>query len=82
MKYHSPDDIKNTVVAKIRKYCEDKNYSINTIDGIRVTFSDGWALVRVSNTGPNITARYEATTKERLEEIKQEFETLIAKYNQ
>ncbi len=82
MKYHSPDDIKNTVIAKIRKYCEDKNYSINTIDGIRVTFSDGWALVRVSNTGPNITARYEATTKERLEEIKQEFETLIAKYNQ
>ena len=33
-------------------------------------FDDGWALVRASNTGPNITMRFEATTEKRLEEIK------------
>ena len=43
------------------------------VDGVKVFFSDGSALVRASNTGPNITTRFEATTKERLEEITEEF---------
>ena len=73
--------MKNTVVEEIKKYCEEKKYNINTIDGVRVTFEYGWASVRASNTGPNLTARYEATTEELLEKIKNEFETLITKYN-
>lgn len=81
MKYKSRDDIKAKVIEKIQAYCEEKGYNINTIDGVRITFTDGWASVRMSNTGPNITARFEATTKERLEEIKNEFEGLIKKYN-
>ena len=68
-------------VEKVIEYCKKKHYNINTIDGVRVTFTDGWASVRYSNTGPNITSRFEATTKERLEEIKCEFESLIDKYN-
>ena len=51
------------------------------IDGIRVTFDYGWASVRASNTGPNLTARFEASTKEALEKIKNEFEEIIFKYN-
>ena len=70
------------MIEQIKSYCQEKGYTINDIDGIRVTFDDGWAGVRMSNTGPNITSRFEATTKERLEAIKEEFETLIAKYNQ
>ncbi|HIS38842.1 MAG TPA: phosphomannomutase/phosphoglucomutase [Candidatus Onthousia faecavium] len=81
MKYKSRDDIKAKVIEKIQAYCEEKGYNINTIDGVRITFTYGWASVRMSNTGPNITARFEATTKERLEEIKNEFEGLIKKYN-
>ena len=81
MKYKSRDDIKAKVIEKVQAYCEEKGYNINTIDGVRITFADGWASVRMSNTGPNITARFEATTKERLEEIKNEFEELIKKYN-
>ena len=81
MKYKSADDLKALVIDKIKDYCLSKNYDINAIDGIRVTFADGWACVRMSNTGPNITARFEATTKERLAEIKNEFENLINKYN-
>ncbi len=82
LKYPSSDNEKFNVVEKIKNYCIERNYSINTIDGVRVTFNDGWALVRCSNTGPNITARFEATNKERLNEIKNEFESLIHKYNQ
>ena len=43
------------------------------IDGVKVFFKDASALVRASNTGPNITARFEAKTKDKLEEIEKEF---------
>jgi len=81
LKFTSPDDVKASVVEKVIEYCKDKNYDINTIDGVRASFNDGWALVRFSNTGPNITARFEATTEARLEELKKEFIELINKYN-
>jgi len=81
LKFKSPDDVKAKVVEQIINYCKEKNYECNTIDGVRATFDDGWALVRYSNTGPNITARFEATTKERLEELKEEFIGLVNKFN-
>jgi phosphomannomutase/phosphoglucomutase len=31
-----------------------------TLDGLRVDFSDGWGLLRASNTSPALTARFEA----------------------
>ena len=82
IKISSPDKIKFTVVDKIVEYCKEKGYNINTIDGVRATFNDGWALVRCSNTGPNITVRFEAETQERLEEIQKEFLSKIEEYNQ
>ena len=72
-----PDDKKFELVEKIKKYAESKNYDIVTIDGVRVNFDYGWALVRASNTGPNITMRFEANTKTKLEELQQEFTDLI-----
>ena len=49
--------------------------------GVKVLFDDSWALVRASNTGPNLTARFEASTKERLESIQKEFTDLINELN-
>ncbi len=80
LKFHAPDEIKFGVVEKIKKYCENKNYQMITVDGIRVEFSDSWALVRCSNTGPNITARFEAKTESRLQELQEEFTTLLNEY--
>ena len=48
-------------------------------DARRVEFNDGWALVRYSNTGPVISARFEANSNERLKEINDEFMSLINK---
>ena len=79
LKVKTPDDIKFKVIDNIRKYCEEKKYKILTIDGVKVFFDDGTALVRASNTGPNITTRFEAKTKERLEAITKEFIDLIEK---
>lgn len=46
---------------------------VTTMDGLRVDFDHGWGLVRASNTGPALTARFEADTPEALESIKDEF---------
>lgn len=73
------DENKFEIVDKIKEYCNEKNYKVIDIDGARIEFEDGWALVRASNTGPNLTVRFEATTKNRAEELQKEFQDLIEK---
>lgn len=80
-KYYSTPEIKMAtsnekkfeIVAKMLDYVKEKGYQYNDIDGVRVTFKEGWALVRASNTGPNLTIRFEATTEEYLNDLKKEF---------
>ncbi len=67
------DDKKFNIVDKIREYCDSKAYQYITIDGVKVKYPDGFALVRASNTGPNITMRFEAKTEDRLNSIQKEF---------
>ena len=55
------------------KYCEVENRE--------VLYDDGWALVRASNTGPNITSRFEAKTEEFKDKLYNEFMSLIEEYN-
>ena len=81
LKFKSPDNIKFTVIDKIKDLLDQKGYKYNDIDGLRVDFDDGWALVRCSNTGPNITARFEAKSEDRLEELKNEFISYIEMFN-
>ena len=73
LKFQSPDTIKFNVINNVIEYVKSKNYDYLDIDGVKVLFDDGWALVRASNTGPNTTARFEAKTKERLDEIEKVF---------
>lgn len=79
LKVKIPDEVKFQIVDKVEEYCKDKDYEILLVDGVKVFFEDGSALVRASNTGPNLTLRFEAKTKERLEIIKNEFMDLIDK---
>ena len=41
----------------------------STLDGLRVTWPDGWGLLRASNTTPCLVLRFEAKTQERLEAL-------------
>lgn len=77
IKVHADDEIKFGIVDKVTDYCKSKNYKLLLIDGCKVLFNDGSALVRASNTGPNITMRYEATTEKRLKEIEDEFTSVL-----
>ncbi len=49
------------------------------IDGARVEWSDGWGLVRASNTTPILVCRYEALNEGRAKEIQKLFESEIAR---
>lgn len=72
-----PDEIKFQVVEKAREILRGKGYKVIDVDGARVVFPDGWGLVRASNTQPVLVVRYEAETKERLDEIRNIVESAI-----
>ena len=73
LKVKVDDTKKFEIVSKIEEYVKSKGYNYITIDGVKAKFEDGFALVRASNTGPNITMRFEATTEERLKQLQEEF---------
>ena len=50
---------------------------ITDIDGLRVDFSDGFGLVRASNTTPSLVVRFEGDTEEALTRIQDQFRKLI-----
>lgn len=48
---------------------------INTIDGLRADWADGWGLIRASNTTPALVLRFEANDEEALSRIQAAFRT-------
>ena len=74
------DEDKFNVVADIANYFK-KNYDTIDIDGARVLFGDGWGLVRASNTQPVLVLRFEAKTKDQLQEIIEIFKAKLREYS-
>ena len=66
-----PDGEKFAVVGEIAGIFRERHDVID-VDGVRVTYPDGWSLLRASNTQPVLVLRFEALTKERLHVIKEE----------
>lgn len=64
-----PDEKKTDIVQKAKDHFK-KYYPIIDIDGVRIEFDDGWALIRASNTQPVLVLRFEALSKPRLFEIR------------
>ncbi|MCI9435384.1 MAG: phosphomannomutase/phosphoglucomutase [Bacilli bacterium] len=77
LKINVADDKKFKVVESVKEYAINNDYKFVDIDGVRIEFENGWALVRASNTGPNITMRFEASTLELLEDLSKEFKNLL-----
>ncbi len=62
--------------AFIRKFQDQANFPdarVNTIDGIRADFEDGWGLCRASNTTPILVVRFDAESEEALQVIQEAF---------
>lgn len=47
--------------------------SVNTLDGVRVDYFDGFGLARASNTTPVVVLRFEGDTHDALDRIQNEF---------
>jgi phosphomannomutase / phosphoglucomutase len=68
-----PEDEKFGLVQRAVEEFGRENEVIS-IDGARVLFDGGWGLLRASNTQPVLVLRFEARTRERLDEIRRIFE--------
>ena len=66
-------------VKNLKEYAINNNYDIDTTDGVKVLKESSWGLLRASNTGPNLTLRFEATTKKELKQIQKEFMDVLSK---
>jgi len=64
------DEKKFKVINKLKKLF--KGYKLFLIDGIRINFKNGFALIRASNTEPKIELRCESSNKSELNKIKKE----------
>ncbi len=65
----APESQKFEIVRRLQEYFS-RHYETVTVDGVRVLFEDGWGLVRASNTQPALVLRFEASSPDRLEEIR------------
>ena len=68
---------KFSIVRSLIEAADFEDATITTIDGLRVDFTDGWGLVRASNTEPSLSLRFEADNQESLEDIKVAFRELL-----
>jgi len=73
-----PDDVKFDVVNKAKAYFANKACEMIEVDGMRLVFDDGWALLRASNTQPALTLRFEAKNKQALTAIRSKLESWLA----
>lgn len=79
IRIETTDEKKFKIVDELKKYFK-KSYDVIDIDGVRVDFSNGWGLIRPSNTQPVLVLRFEAETEKRLEEIKKIFFDKLEEY--
>ena len=74
-----PDDHKFKIVGELTEEFR-KGYEVIDIDGVRINFDNGWALIRASNTQPAIVFRFEANNADQLDEIIAVVRKVMSKY--
>ena len=77
LRFYCPDDKKGAAVAYVRRAFIAQGCDVDQMDGAKVSFGDGWALFRQSNTQPAVTLRCEAKTPARLAEIQRTMQDAV-----
>jgi phosphomannomutase / phosphoglucomutase len=67
------DEIKFGVIQQLKQELLKEYEQVNTMDGVRVDFKDGWVLIRASNTSPIIRLTAEADTTAILQDLSTRF---------
>ena len=73
-----PETLKVDVVNRIKD--DYSKYKMIDIDGVRIDFGNGWALVRPSNTQPVLVLRFESYDRDFFERIRDEIVGKVEKY--
>ncbi len=68
---------KHIIIQKLIGIVDEKNAKITTIDGVRLDFKDCWGLIRMSNTTPNLIARFEGINTTALSKIQKIFKDYL-----
>ncbi|MGZ5659810.1 MAG: phosphomannomutase/phosphoglucomutase, partial [Usitatibacter sp.] len=69
----------HALIAGLQKTARfEGSTSVNTIDGLRVEYPDGFGLMRASNTTPVIVLRFEADTAGALARIQGDFKRVLS----
>jgi len=70
LRYPCKNELKKTILEQLSQRIEENPNlfekpirSIIRLDGLRIIFEDGFAMIRQSNTEPVFTARFEAPTE-------------------
>ena len=66
-----PDEVKFTIVQELVSTFKKEGYKVIDVDGARIEFKEGWALVRASNTQPVLVLRFEAENEQFLTQLKE-----------
>lgn len=66
IRFDCPEEQKFKIIEQAKKAFSE--YKIDTLDGVRISFENGWGLVRASNTQPVLVMRFEGKTASQLEE--------------
>lgn len=76
------EDKKVLIVEKVKEAFSkpSDDYKVNLIDGIRISFADGWALARASNTQPVLVVRFESSSEAGLKKIQDSVMSVVNKY--
>lgn len=72
------EEAKFKIVSEMVEHFK-KEYEVIDIDGGRIKFPYGWALIRASNTQPSLVIRFEADSEEHLKEIEGKFKPALKK---
>jgi phosphomannomutase / phosphoglucomutase len=70
------DELKFDVVTRLKQELSKEYKQVNTMDGVRVDFKDGWVLIRASNTSPIIRLTVEADNETLLADFTNKFLTI------
>jgi len=66
------------LIDKLQQTARFENaLEINTIDGLRVEYADGFGLARASNTTPVIVLRFEADNEAALKRVQEDFRRVL-----
>lgn len=80
---HCPDELKQTIIEHVGQVFDQRHdVQVKRVDGVRVTFAQGWGILRASNTEPVLSLRFEGVDEASALSYRQQFLDALALFPQ